>query len=101
MDHLRVATYEVLDGTPADIAELVQKPGGMKEIFEGMPGFKAYSLLEISPTELLSVTAWETHAEAEEAIAAAAEWTAVNIGERIKRTYNTSASPLFWSGTIS
>ncbi len=36
-----------------------------------MPGFKAYSLLEVSPDEIMSVSAWGAHAEAEEAIAAA------------------------------
>lgn len=100
MDHLRVATYEVIEGTPADIMEIVQQPDGVIEVYKGMPGFKAYSLLEISPTEIMSVTAWETHAEAEEAIAAAAEWVATHIAGRLKRTFNTTASPLIWVGTI-
>ncbi len=100
MNHLRVATYDVTSGTAAEIAEIVQQPGGMLETFQAMPGYKAYSVLEVSPDEIMSVSAWETHAEAEEAIAAAAEWVAVNIADRLKRTYNTSASPLFWDGTI-
>lgn len=100
MNHLRVATYDVTSGTPGEIAEIVQQPGGMLEIFQAMPGFKAYSLLETSPTELMSVSAWETHAEAEEAIASAAEWVATHTADRIKRTSNTSAGSLFWVGTI-
>ena len=100
MNHLRVATYEVTSGTPGEVAEIVQQPDGMLEIFQAMPGFKAYSVLEPSPSELMSVSAWETHAEAEEAIAAAAEWVATHIADRIKRTSNTSASSLFWVGSI-
>jgi len=100
MNHLRVATYDVTSGTPGEIAEIVQQPGGMLEIFQSMPGFKAYSVLETSPTELMSVSAWETHAEAEEAIASAAEWVATHTADRIKRTSNTSAGSLFWVGTI-
>ena len=41
MNHLRVATYDVTSGTPGEIAEIVQQPGGMLEIFQTMPGFKA------------------------------------------------------------
>ncbi len=41
----------------------------------------------------MSVSAWGTHAEAEEAIAVAAEWVAARNADRIKRTYNTSAAP--------
>jgi len=100
MNHLRVATYDVTSGTPGEIAEIVKQPGGMLEIFQAMPGFKAYSVLETSPTELMSVSAWETHAEAEEAIASAAEWVATHTADRIKRTSNTSAGSLFWVGTI-
>ena len=50
MDHLRVATYEVIEGTPADILEIVQQPDGVIEVYKSMPGFKAYSLLEVSPS---------------------------------------------------
>ncbi|MFM9127351.1 MAG: hypothetical protein ACKOTA_07320, partial [Solirubrobacterales bacterium] len=34
------------------------------------------------------------------AIAAAAEWVATHIAGRLKRTFNTTASPLIWVGTI-
>ncbi|CAB4866600.1 unannotated protein [freshwater metagenome] len=101
MHHLRVATYDVIDGTPGEIADIVQQPDGMLEIFHAMPGFKAYSVLEISPTEIMSISAWDTHAEAEEAIAAAAEWVATHMADRVKRTYNTSASALFWQGAVA
>ena len=42
--------------------EIVQQPDGLIEVCKGMPGFKACSLLEVSPTEIMSVSAWETHA---------------------------------------
>ncbi len=31
-------------------------------VYKGIPGFKAYSLLEVSPTEIMSVSVRETHA---------------------------------------
>lgn len=36
MDHLRVATCEVLEGTPADILEIVQQPDGVIAVYKGM-----------------------------------------------------------------
>ncbi|CAB4859625.1 unannotated protein [freshwater metagenome] len=101
MNHLRVAIYDVLSGTPQEVSQTALQPDGMLEIFQSMPGFKAYSLLEVSPTEIMSISAWDTHGEAEEAIAAAAEWVATHIAHLIKRKYNTSASALFWEGAIA
>jgi len=65
-----------------------------------MPGFRDYSGLEISPNEMMSISAWESHAEAEEAVTAAAEWVAANMANLVKRTYTTSASTTFWVGKI-
>ena len=35
---------------------------GLMAVYKGIPGFKAYSLLEVSPTEIMSVSVRETHA---------------------------------------
>jgi len=49
---------------------------------------------------MMSISAWESHAEAEEAVTAAAEWVAANMANLVKRTYTTSASTTFWVGKI-
>jgi hypothetical protein len=48
----------------------------------------------VSPTQVMSISVWETHEEAEEAIAASSEWVAVNMADTVKRTFNTSAAEI-------
>ncbi len=94
MSHLRVATFDVISGTLEDLVEVIKQPGSFVDICHALPGFKSYSLLEVSPTQVMSISVWETHEEAEEAIAASAEWVAVNMADTVKRTSNTSAAEI-------
>jgi heme-degrading monooxygenase HmoA len=94
MDHLRVATFDVISGTVEELAEVIQQPGSFVDIFHALPGFKSYSLLEVSPTQVMSISVWETHEEAEEAIAASAEWVATHMADTVKRISNTSAAEI-------
>jgi len=98
MNHLRIANYDVLHGTVTDVNNLVVAPGGMLEIFKAQPGFQAYSLIEVDPVSLISVSVWETHEEAEAAVSAAAVWVAQHLDGRIHRTSNAVGDSLFWEG---
>jgi hypothetical protein len=61
MNHLRIAKYDVLKGTSKEVAEVATGPGGILDIYRSMPGFQAYSLLEIDAITVMGITAWETH----------------------------------------
>ncbi len=100
MNHLRIAKYDVLKGTSKEVAEVATGPGGILDIYRSMPGFQAYSLLEIDAITVMGITAWETHEEAEAATRAAAEWVATHLEGRIHRTSNEIGDPLFWEGTM-
>jgi heme-degrading monooxygenase HmoA len=78
--HGRFARY----GFTGDVHEIVrQAEEGMLPIFQAQPGFRAYSLV-VSDDEVFSFSAWETQESAEAAAAAAAEWIAANIADRIE-----------------
>ncbi|MEI7593655.1 MAG: hypothetical protein WCK41_10585 [Actinomycetes bacterium] len=98
MNHVRIATYDVLHGVVGDVVKACLEPGGMAEIFQAQPGFQAYSVLEVDPVTLISVTVWETHDEAEAAVRQAAEWVAKNLDGRIHRTDNRVGEAAFWKG---
>jgi heme-degrading monooxygenase HmoA len=95
MQHFRIAQYEVTSGTTDEIADLAQ--GGMLDIFKVQPGFQAYSILEVDPKTIVSVSIWESHQEAEDAVALAATWVAENIAGRISLQSNTVGDSLFWA----
>jgi heme-degrading monooxygenase HmoA len=80
-EHVRIATYSMQNGTAEEAAELAK--AGMLPIFRGQPGFVRYGLALLDDGNIASVSVWETHDEAEAANAAAAQWVAANLADRI------------------
>jgi len=81
--HARVAFYLLRSGTFGEVVRMVEAPGGLLEIFRGSPGFRSYELIE-APRGLVSVSHWESSAQANQATRAAAVWVAENVDDRIK-----------------
>jgi heme-degrading monooxygenase HmoA len=100
VNHFRIATYDVVKGTSKEVAELALGPDGIIEIYRAMPGFQAYSLIEVDPVTVIGLTAWETHDEAEAATRAAAEWVATHLDDRVHRTSNLVGDAMFWEGIV-
>ncbi len=74
---VRMARYT----TDGDINELITKAeDGMLPLFEGSPGFKAYSIA-VSGNEIFSFSVWDSPEDAEAANAAASGWVAENMGD--------------------
>ncbi len=94
--HIRIATYSMKQGSVQETAELAK--AGMLPIFKAQPGFVRYSLAELDDGNIASVSIWETHDEAEAANAAAAEWVAGNLAERIALETNHIGDFLFDEG---
>lgn len=78
--HGRVATY-AYTGDALDIARKAEQ--GMLPIFRAQPGFKAYSLFATGD-RVISISSWENADAAETANAAAADWVAENLADRLE-----------------
>ena len=53
MSHFRVATFDVTSGTLDELVEVIKQPGSFSDIFPALPGFKSWSLLEVSAEQVL------------------------------------------------
>ena len=73
--HGRVARYGYT-GDVHDIARRAEE--GLLPIFKSRPGFKAYSVIE-TEGEIISFSAWDSAANADEANSVAAEWVTENF----------------------
>jgi heme-degrading monooxygenase HmoA len=73
----RMATYS-LSGDADDVARRAEE--GFLPILQSQPGFKSYTLA-VADGELLSLSAWDTRAEAEAGNEAAAAWVAENLAD--------------------
>ena len=81
--HARVAFYRLRSGSLDQVVRTVEAPGGMLEIFRERPGFRSYELIETG-AGLVSVSHWESSAQADAATDAAAAWVADNIDDLVK-----------------
>ena len=80
--HVRMARYT----TDGDINELITRAeDGMLPLFEGSPGFRAYSIA-VSGNEIFSLSVWDSSEDAEAANAAASGWVAENMADDLTLT---------------
>ena len=63
MQHLRVATYKINEGSFQEIADTAKT--GMLKTFQTKPGFIRYGLADLGDSTCLSISLWKTHADAE------------------------------------
>lgn len=82
MKHLRVATYEINDGTFREVADLAQQ--GMLRTFKEQPGFIQYGVADIGDKSCMSISLWETHEQAEASAPMAATWVKQNLGDKVE-----------------
>lgn len=97
MEHLRVATYEITEGTFDELAEKAKT--GMLRTFEQQPGFIRYGLADTGSKSCLSISLWSTRKDADASVPVAAEWVRENLGSRIALTSNYVGDLAFFEGT--
>ncbi len=97
MEHVRVATYEITQGTFEDVAQKAKM--GMLRRFEEMPGFIRYGLADLGSKKCLSISLWGTRKDADAAVPVAAEWVRENLGDRVVLKSTDIGDLAFFEGT--
>ena len=91
----RMATY----GFSGDAQDLVRRAEeGILPILKSQPGFTAYSVA-IGDGEVLSLSVWDTRADAEAGSEVAASWVAENMAGEIDLT-NVRYAEIMFSTTL-
>jgi hypothetical protein len=96
MKHVRVATYEIKQGSFQEIADLAHT--GMLRTFQEQPGFIRYGLADLGEKTCLSFSMWETHKDAEAAVPVATTWVRDNLGDRVTLRSNVIGDLAFYEG---
>jgi heme-degrading monooxygenase HmoA len=97
MEHVRIATYEIKDGTFQEVADIAQK--GMLRTFQEQPGFIRYGLADLGDKKCVSVSMWETRKEADAAVPVAADWVREHIANRVELRSTQIGDLAFVEGT--
>lgn len=96
MKHVRVATYEIKQGSFQEIADIARE--GMLPTFQKQPGFIRYGLADLGDKTCLSFSVWETRADAEASAPVATEWVRDNAGDRVELRSNAIGDLAFYEG---
>ncbi|MFL5796633.1 MAG: antibiotic biosynthesis monooxygenase [Actinomycetota bacterium] len=96
MRHMRMATYEITQGTFQEVADSAKT--GMLPKFREQPGFVRYGVADVGDNKLVSISLWETHEAAEAAAPVAAAWVAEHIADRISLRENYVGDLAFYQG---
>ncbi len=96
MQHLRLADYKITKGTFSETAQTARE--GMLETFKAQPGFIRYGLADTGEGRCLSISLWESHAQAETAAPVAATWIREHVADRIELRSNQVGDLAFFEG---
>ena len=81
MQHVRIATYELKDGSFQELADISRK--GMLSTFQDQPGFIRYGIADLGDRKVAAVTLWETRKDADASVPVAEGWIRENVADRV------------------
>jgi hypothetical protein len=96
MKHVRVSTYEILNGSFQEVADLAQR--GMLPTYREQPGFVRYGLADLGNKIYLSLSLWERHKDADAAVPVVGTWVRENISDRVELRSNLIGDLAFFEG---
>ena len=79
--HARVTVYRFKPGTVDGAIRKAET--GMLPVFRKHAGYRSYQVVKTGPDSAVSITMWETEAEAKAAVKVAADWVKANIGSEV------------------
>ena len=94
--HVRIATYEIKDGTFQDLADISRR--GMLKTFQEQPGFIRYGLADLGDRKCVALSLWETHKQADAAAPLVASWVRDNIEGRVELRSTQIGDLAFFEG---
>jgi heme-degrading monooxygenase HmoA len=82
----RVALYDIKTGTFDEV--VTQAKAGMVPLFKDSDGFVSYGVAQVDKKAFVSISTWETRAQADTAATKAAEWVKANGRDRFSLRIN-------------
>jgi heme-degrading monooxygenase HmoA len=97
MQHVRIATYDIKDGTFEELARTARE--GMLRKFQEQPGFIRYGLADLGDSKLVSVSLWETRKDADASVPMAERWVRENLENKVALKTTQIGDLAFFEGT--
>src|SRR5215210_6742554 len=97
MQHVRIATYDIKDGTFEELARIARE--SMLRTFQEQPGFIRYGLADIGDRKLVSVTMWQTRKDADASVPVAERWVREHVANKVDLQKTQIGDLAFFEGT--
>jgi len=97
MQHVRIATYDIKDGTFEELARIARE--SMLRTFQDQPGFIRYGLADIGDRKLVSVSLWETRKDADASVPVAERWVREHLANKVALQTTQIGDLAFFEGT--
>jgi heme-degrading monooxygenase HmoA len=97
MQHVRIATYDIKDGTFEELARIARE--SMLRTFQEQPGFVRYGLADIGDRKLVSVSLWETRKDADASVPVAERWVREHLASKVALQTTQIGDMAFFEGT--
>ncbi len=79
--HARVVIYKFKPGT---VDEVIRKgAAGAVPLFRSQAGFRSYEVIKTGPDSGISISTWDTQAQAQDAVKVGADWVKANIAQDV------------------
>ena len=97
MQHVRIATYDIKDGTFEELARIGRE--GALRTFQEQPGFIRYGLADIGDGKCVSLSVWETREEADASVPVAERWVGEHVADKVELRSTQIGDLAFFEGT--
>jgi heme-degrading monooxygenase HmoA len=97
MQHVRIATYDIKEGTFEELATIARE--GMLRTFQEQPGFMRYGLADLGDRKCVSLSLWETRKDADASVPVAERWVRENAATKVALTTTQIGDLAFFEGT--
>src|SRR5690349_15838054 len=86
MNCTRIALYDITSGKFDEVA--AEAKAEMVPLFQQSPGFVSYAVAQLDDTKFVSLSTWQSHAQADAATAKAATWVKDHSKDRFSLRQN-------------
>jgi hypothetical protein len=97
MQHVRIATYEIKDGTFEELARIARE--GMLPKFQEQAGFIRYGFADLGDRKCVSLSLWETRKDADASVPVAERWVRENAASKVALQSTLIGNLAFFEGT--
>ena len=97
MQHVRIATYEIRDGSFEELAKTARE--GMLRTFQDQTGFIRYGIADLGDRKLVSLSLWETRKDADASVPVAERWVREHAENKVALQSTQIGDLAFFEGS--